>query len=350
MSRYPPSAVPTKAKTLAHTLQAWRAAPSWHDWRWQLRHAIRAYHPLLAEFGLDQPTFARIHQRYPLCITPYALSLLTPRAPRDPLNLQALPAPDELENPTSLSPDPFGEQSASAPVHGLKQRYPDRVLLMSHDVCAMNCRHCTRKNMLGNVAVVRTAEERGAALAWVRSHPAVREVLISGGDPGVLPDTQLLRLVRDFARLPQIDAVRIGTRVLASLPMRVTPRLAAMLGASRKVWINTQFNHARELTPEAVAACALLIEAGIPLSNQSVLLRGVNDSADTLFQLCAALQRHRIRPYYLFQCDPVAGTAHFHVPLATARRLEEELATRLGGLALPRFVRDLPGTPRKTPL
>ena len=325
-------------------------ARRWNDWRWQLRHAVRGDSPVLKAFGVEPRVAARVHRRYPVFLTPYALAQLRLNSPSDPLNLQALPSLSELVPERGMVADPFRETSRAACCYGLKQRFPDRVLVMACGVCAMACRHCTRKGLLKGAEVVRTAAQTAAAVAWVRAHPAVREVLLSGGDPLLLSDARLLALVRAFARLPQIDAVRIGTRVPVTLPMRVTETLARRLGTFKKVWVNTQFNHVRELTPEAAAACARLVEAGIPVSNQSVLLRGVNDSADALFELCAALQRNRVRPYYVFLCDPIAGIAHFRVPLRRAREIERELAVRLGGLALPRFVADVPGSPRKVPL
>ncbi len=327
-----------------------RHPTAWQDWRWQLRHAVTGASPLLRAYGADPATAARVHRRYPVFLTPYALAQLTPGDPEDPLNRMALPAAAELLREPGMTPDPFGERGRAACCPGLTQRFPDRVLVMAHDRCALACRHCTRKGLLGRASVVRTDAELAAAVAWVRAHPRVREVLLSGGDPLLLPDARVLRLVRAFAALPQIDAVRIGTRVPVTLPMRITPGLANRLGAFRKVWVNTQFNHAREITPEAEEACARLVEAGIPVSNQSVLLKGVNDSVQALFDLCAGLQRIRVRPYYVFLCDPVAGLAPFRVPLRTARRIERALAVRLGGLALPRFVMDLPGSPRKTPI
>jgi lysine 2,3-aminomutase len=322
----------------------------WEDWRWQVRHAVDGPAPELERFGIDLAEAARVHVRYPVRLTPYALSLLNRDDPADPLNRQALPSAEELIPEAGTAADPFAERTRAACCHGLKQRFPDRVLVMAHDRCAMACRHCTRKGLLGDAEVVRTPAERAAAVAWVEAHPRVREVLLSGGDPLLLPDRRLLTLVRAFARLPQVDAVRIGTRAPVTLPMRVTPELAHALGAFKKVWVNTQFNHAREITPEAAAACARLVDAGVPVSNQTVLLRGVNDSVGALFDLCAGLQRIRVRPYYVFLCDPVAGIAHFRVPLRGARRLERGLAARIGGLALPRFVMDLPGSPRKMPI
>ena len=322
----------------------------WNDWRWQLRHTVTGTSPALRELGVDAETARRVQARYPVRISPYALALLSRDNPRDPLNLQALPSAEELLDEPGMVADPFAEKTRSACCYGLKQRFPDRVLVMAHDQCAMACRHCTRKGLLAGAEVVKTPAQLAAAVSWVERHPGVREVILSGGDPLLLSDAKLLAFVRAFARLPQIDAVRIGTRAPAALPMRVTAPLARRLGAAKKVWVNTQFNHVRELAPEAVAACGRLVDAGIPVSNQSVLLKGVNDLADALFELCAALQRARVRPYYVFLCDPVAGIAAFRVPLRRARQLERELARRLGGLALPRFVRDVPGAPCKMPI
>ena len=296
----------------------------------------------LRSLGLDIEEARRVHARYPVKLSPYVLAHI--RAdPSGALARQALPSEAELADEPGTSADPFAEQTSAACCHGVKQRFPDRILVMAHDQCAINCRHCTRKGLLQNAEVIRTPRQLAEAVAHVKAHPNVREVLLSGGDPMLLPDVRLVALVRAFARLPQVDAVRIGTRIPAALPSRVTPALAAKLGAFKKVWVNTQFNHASELTPEAIAACGKLVDAGIPVSNQSVLLRGINDSVEAMTDLCAALQRARVRPYYVFLCDPVAGIAHFRVPLAKARKIARALPLRLGGLALPRFVRDLPG-------
>lgn len=322
----------------------------WDDWRWQMRHTVTGTSPVLQAFGVDAVTAGQVHALYPVRLSPYAMAQLSLENPQDPLNLQALPSPGELIEEPGVVADPFAEKTRSACCYGLKRRFPDRVLVMAHGQCAMACRHCTRKGLLKDAEVVRTPAQLGAAVAWVKAHPEVREVLLSGGDPLLLSDAKLLALVRAFARLPQIDAVRIGTRVPVVLPMRITETLAKKLGAFKKVWVNTQFNHARELTPEASAACGTLVDAGMPVSNQCVLLRGVNDSVEALFDLCAALQRSRVRPYYVFLCDPVAGIAHFRVPIRRARLIERALAARLGGLALPRFVRDMPGAPCKMPL
>ena len=323
---------------------------TWQDWRWQLRHAVTGTAPELQGFGIPSDDAERVHRRYPVKITPYVLKQLDRTILADPLNRQALPSLEELIPEACMVADPFAEKTRAACCHGLKQRFPDRVLVMANDTCAMACRHCTRKGLLKGAQVVRTPAQLAAAVAWVKAHPDVREVLLSGGDPLLLADRRILALVRAFARLPQIDAVRIGTRVPVTLPMRITPELACGLGGFRKVWVNTQFNHVREITAESAAACARLVEAGIPVSNQTVLLKGVNDSLEALFDLCSGLQRIRVRPYYVFLCDPVAGIAHFRVSRRRARQLERELAVRIGGLALPRFVMDIPGSSRKTPI
>lgn len=248
------------------------------------------------------------------------------------------------------SVDPFGETGEAAGVYGLKQRFEDRVLVMASDSCFMNCRHCTRKGLLSSAEVVRTDEDLQNCVSYVKAHPKVRDVLISGGDPLVLPDDEVLRFVEAFASADQIDVVRLCTRAPCANPQRITESLATRLRTCGKVWVNTQFNCAGELTAEAVAACGRLVDAGIPVSCQTVLLAGVNDSVDAMLELFRALQRARVRPYYVFQCDPIAGIEHFRVPLEKAKEIASECAERIGGLALPRFVADISGAARKVPI
>ncbi len=246
--------------------------------------------------------------------------------------------------------DPFGEQDEAAGTYGLKQRFPDRVLVMTSDSCFMNCRHCTRKGLLAEAEVVRTDEELQSCVGYVKSHPDVRDVLLSGGDPLVLPDDEVLRFVEAFAALDQIEVVRLCTRAPCVNPSRVTETLARRLRNCGKVWVNTQFNCAGEVTAEAAAACGRLVDHGIPVSCQTVLLAGVNDSVEAMLALFRALQRARVRPYYVFQCDPVAGVSHFRVPIEKAQEIAAACAERIGGLALPRFVADQPGALRKVPI
>ena len=288
-----------------------------------------------------------VTERFPFVACAYARALADVS---DAFRRQVEPDARELENEEDFGPDPFDEEGEASGCFGLKQRFPDRVLVMTSNACFMNCRHCTRKGLLRHAEVVRSDEELAACAAYVQEHPLVRDVLLSGGDPLVLPDDEVMRFVRTFADLPQVDVVRLCTRAPCVNPARVTRDLAVRLAATGKVWANTQFNHADEVTPDAAQACASLVDAGIPVSCQTVLLAGVNDSADTLLDLFRALQRIRVRPYYVFQCDPVAGISHFRVPLERAIEIERECAERIGGLGLPRFVADIPGAPRKIPL
>ena len=251
------------------------------------------------------------------------------------------------------SRDPFGELKARRALpSGLKQRFPDRVLVMTTDRCFGECPHCTRKFILGKTPVVDSSERLAACVDYVKRHPKVRDVLLSGGDVLTLPDAQVARLVDAFAALVQIEVVRICTRAPVSNPARITRRLARLLArAGRgKVWANVHVNTAAEAR-RAAAAAAMLVDCGIPVSSQTVLLRGVNDSPRKMLALLRALSAVRIRPYYVFQCDPVEGLVErFGVPLARAKEIEAYCAERIGGLALPRFVADLPGAKRKTPL
>ena len=264
--------------------------------------------------------------------------------------IQLEPDARELDDGGEFSADPFGETDEASGGHGLKQRFDDRVLVMASDSCFMNCRHCTRKGLLHSADVGRSDGELQDCLDYVKSRPRVRDVLISGGDPLVLPDDEVLRFVDAFASLEQVDVVRLCTRAPCVNPGRITAELAARLRACGKVWVNTQFNCAGEVTAEAAAACGRLVDAGVPVSCQTVLLAGVNDSVDAMLDLFRALQRARVRPYYVFQCDPVAGISHFRVPLERAKEIAAECAERIGGLALPRFVADVPGSSRKIPI
>ena len=223
-------------------------------------------------------------------------------------------------------------------------------LIMTSDRCFMNCRHCTRQGLLGQAQVVKTDEQLKGCVDYVKAHPKVRDVLLSGGDILTLSDREVLRFVDAFAALPQVELVRVCTRAPSTNPGRITAKLAKALGKSKKVWVNTQFNCADEVTSEARHAAALLVEAGIPVSCQTVLLKGVNDSATEMLKLLRALTAARIRPYYVFTCDPIAGIDHFRVPVEKAREIERKCAESIGGLALPRFVSDIPGAKRKVPV
>lgn len=259
-------------------------------------------------------------------------------------------APEKRAPADGYPEDPFGELSGKTGCPALRQRFPDRVLVMVSNRCFMNCRHCTRRALLGKSETADTEERLAGCVKYVLAHPRVRDVLISGGDALALPDARLMRIVDAFAALPQIDIVRVCTRALSANPARVTASLAGKLSRSKKVWVNTQFNCADEVTPEARAAAARLVDRGVPVSCQTVLLKGVNDSPAEMLRLLRALSAARIRPYYVFMCDPVAGVGRFRVPLERARRIERICAESIGGLSMPRFVADIPGAKRKQPI
>ena len=247
--------------------------------------------------------------------------------------------------------DPFGELSGAQKVPGLKQRFPDRVLVMTTDRCFARCPHCTRRWILGKTPVVATDDDLARCVEYVRRHPKVRDVLLSGGDVLTLPDSRVERLVDAFAELPQVEVVRICTRAPVSKPERITVRLAGMLArvGRGKVWANVHVNTAAEAAAARDAA-ARLVDRGIPVSSQTVLLKGVNDTPQKMLALLRALSAARIRPYYVFLCDPVKGLERFRVSSGRAIEIESYCADRIGGLALPRFVADVPGASRKIPI
>ena len=317
----------------------------WSDWRSQMRHSLRGVSGLRELLGLtreDGRTIGRVTARYPLRATPYYLSLGDPLDAGDPVLAQCVPDPRELTEAGGARDDPFGER-ARMPVDGLVHRFRDRVVLLVTSRCAVNCRHCTRKNLLSRLRVTPCRQAFEPMLRYVRAHSCVREVIVSGGDPLLLDIGLLDWLLGSLQRIVHVEVLRLGSRLPAVLPMRVDAQIAAMLGDHRPLWLNTQFNHVKEVTPDALQACDLVQSRGIPVSNQCVLLRGVNDSEQAMRELCNTLQRNMIRPYYVFECDRVRGTSHFWTPRGAGVRIAESLRTTVGGLALPKFVADVPG-------
>lgn len=343
----PRSGVPGLGGPVAGQMEPfpWSAQdPGWTDWRWQMRHAVRDSDALASWLGLEPAARAELRRtasRYPVLATPYYLSLARRPAPTDPIVRQILPDPRELAQDPAGCPDPLGEERDS-PVPGLIHRYPDRVLLLASRQCAVLCRHCMRKRAWGSAAQPPAGDGFGAALDYIRGHRGIREVLISGGDPLLLPDDRLFGLLEALRRIPHIEMLRLGSRVPVALPQRLTPGFCARLGGEPPLWLATQFNHPDELTPESAAAAAALVRAGVPVVNQTVLLAGVNDDARTLGRLFTGLLRQRIKPYYLFHGDPVAGTLHFRTGVARGLELMAELERTISGLAVPAFAFDLP--------
>lgn len=314
------------------------------DWRWQLRHAHRDLASLLRCFpGAATPVGAAAAARhFPMAVTPYYAGLIRRADFSDPVFAQCVPQAAELDDPPWLADDPLGEEDHS-PLPGLIHRYADRVLLLTTPHCATYCRHCMRKRVAGDPARPALA---GQALRdcvrYLAAHPEVTDVLVSGGDPLTLGNAALERILRAVRTVPSVQILRIATRVPVTLPMRIDAALVAMLRRYAPLYFNTHFNHPAELTSQAAGALALLADAGIPLGNQTVLLRGVNDTPATIEELCRLLLRHRVRPYYLFQCDLVRGIEHFRTPLQTGLDIMRHLRGNLDGLGIPHFVVDTP--------
>ncbi|MDP2341441.1 MAG: KamA family radical SAM protein [Deltaproteobacteria bacterium] len=329
------------------------------DWRWQLKHAARTAEDLtaaglkLSDEELKGLAHVAAHGGLPLGVTPHFLALLDPDDDGDPLRLQVIPRGSEFL-PTSWDRrDPLGEEELEV-VPSLVHRYPDRVLLLATDRCAAYCRFCTRKRLVGQ-GPTPSWEHLERAFQYIAEHPEIHEVIVSGGDAMMLGDDRVALLLQRLRAIGHLDVIRIASRMLAFCPQRVTPELVALLkndddDGPVTYWLS-HFNHERELQPAATrAAIALLVDGGVPVLNQTVLLRGVNDGRDALLGLFRALTRRRVRPYYLHQCDLAPGTDAFRVPLQEARELYASLRGHLSGISLPTFVVDLPGGKGKQPL
>ncbi len=298
---------------------------------------------LSARFGVDPFPLEQVAARYPFRLTRYYADLI--QAPGDPIWRQCVPDLAELAHDGQLT-DPLDEERLS-PVPGLIHRYPDRAVLLISNRCAAYCRFCMRKRQVGCGNLRFT---RDPAIEYLAATPQIRDLLLSGGDPLLLPLDELHQLLTRLQRIPHLEIIRIGSRAPVTAPDLITPELCRMLSGHHPLYLNTHFNHPRELTPSAAQACGLLADAGIPLGNQTVLLRGVNDNQEVLAKLFTGLLRLRVRPYYLHQMDLVRGTAHFRTPLARGMALVAGLRGRVSGMAIPHLVVDLPGGQGKVPL
>ena len=316
--------------------------PSWDDWRWQFRHRVRsaddlaAYVPVTDEMRQD---IEACSSEFRFAVTPYYLSLIDWSDPNDPIRRQAIPRADELEDPIGAW-DPLQEESHS-PVKGIVHTYPDRVVFLLTADCAIYCRHCTRKRFVGKGGKM-TAEDVDRAIDYIRRTETIRDVLLSGGDPLVASDAWLESVISRLRAIEHVEILRIGTRMPVTMPQRITPELCEMLARYHPIWVNTHFNHPRELTPAAAAAVDRLLRAGIPVGNQTVLLKGINDDPEVMRQLVHGLLKMRVRPYYLYQCDLLHGTAHFRTPIEKGLEIIEALQGWTTGFAVPTFVVDTP--------
>ncbi len=323
------------------------------DWTDELRHAVTSLAELEKRLELSEDErlgALRAEQAgLPLSITPYYLGLADPHDPGCPIRRQCVPHLDEENEVPGDLVDPLGEK-AHEKAPDLVSRYPDRALLLVSDRCSVYCRFCTRSRMVGAGGGARSLEYLAPAFAWLAAHPEIRDVIVSGGDPLVMSTDRLVQLFTRLRAISSIETIRLATRVPVTLPARITPELVRALRRFHPVWVMTHFNHPKELTPLAARACARLVDAGFPVMNQTVLLRGINDDQATLQTLFRGLVRWRVRPYYLLQADPVRGTGHLRTPLDTGLRLMEELQGRLSGIALPKLIVDTPGGLGKVPI
>jgi lysine 2,3-aminomutase len=285
----------------------------------------------------------------PVAVSPYYMSLLDPHNPLEPLRKTVIPTTREFIRTPGEADDPLGEDGHS-PVPGLVHRYPDRVLLLPLDFCSTYCRYCTRSRVVGHGEIVPNAQRLEAIFHYLEETPQVRDVLISGGDALALSDDKLDWILGRLRAIPHLEFVRIGTKMPAVLPQRITPELCTMLRKYHPIWMSVHFLHPAECTPETKAACERLADAGIPLGSQTVLLKGVNDNVDTMKQLMHKLLLMRVRPYYLYQCDPISGSSHFRTPVSKGLEIIQGLRGHTTGYAVPTYVIDAPGGGGKIPL
>lgn len=324
----------------------------WNDWRWQLRHRIQDLETFERILHLSHDERLAIEQggsMLPVGVTPYYMSLLSYDSPEQPLRRTVIPSTAEFGCTPGESADPLAEEAMS-PVPGLVHRYPDRVLFLVSDFCSTYCRYCTRSRVVGHGVLHPTVSRLEKAFEYIRSNPQIRDVLVSGGEPLTLSDERLDWILTELRRIPTVEVVRIGTKAPVVLPQRITPQLTRMLRRHHPLWMSIHFTHPDECTTETSRACAMLADAGIPLGSQTVLLRGINDDVETMKKLVQRLMAMRVRPYYLYQCDPIYGTAHFRTPVERGVEIIRGLRGFTSGYAVPTFVVDAPGGGGKTPV
>jgi len=324
----------------------------WNDWKWQLKNRVETVEDLKKYMTLteeEEEGVVKCLESLRMAVTPYYLSLIDPDDPHDPIRKQAIPTIQELHHSEADLEDPLHEDTDSS-VPGLTHRYPDRVLFLLTDQCSMYCRHCTRRRFAGqhDCGVPKDQVEQG--LDYIRRHPEVWDVLLSGGDALLISDERLEYVISSLRAIPHVEIIRIGSRTPVVMPQRITPELCNMLKKYHPIWLNTHFNHPKEITEESAAACARLADAGIPLGNQTVLLAGVNDCMHVMKKLVQDLVRIRVRPYYIYQCDLSMGLEHFRTPVSKGIEIIEGLRGHTSGFAVPTFVVDAPGGGGKTPV
>jgi lysine 2,3-aminomutase len=324
----------------------------WNDWKWQQKNRVTSLEQITNLFSFDEVTSARltdIFELYRTAITPYYLCLIDFDNPNDPLRIQSVPSADEALNPGELTWDPLNEEGDS-PVTGIVHRYPDRCLFLVTSYCPLYCRYCTRKRKWVDEDGTTGQRKIEAMIDYVAKHPEIRDIIVSGGDPLSLSLNYLEKILAGLRAIPHVEIIRFGSRVPVFLPQRIDDEMCSLLEKYHPIWINTHFNHPNEITPESARACDRLLRAGIPVNNQAVLLRGVNDCPYTMRDLVQGLMRIRVRPYYLYLCDQVMGAEHFRTSIGEGIEIIEFLRGHTSGLAVPQFVLDAPGGGGKVPL
>ncbi len=324
----------------------------WDDWRWQVRNRVTTVDELKQIINLTPEEEEGVKESLKvlrMAISPYFAMLMDPDDPHDPVRMQAVPTIKELDFSESDMEDPLFEDIDS-PVHGLTHRYPDRVLFLITDQCGNYCRHCTRRRLAGQEDHARDKASIDAAIAYVKKHEEIRDVLLSGGDPLLVSDDFLEDVIKRLRAIDHVEIVRIGSRAPCTLPQRITPELCKMLSKYHPMWLNTHFNHPKEITPESKRAVEMLADAGIPVGNQTVLLKGVNDCPTIMKKLNQELVKIRCRPYYFYQCDLSRGIEHFRTSVAKGIEIAEALRGHTSGFSVPTFILDAPGGGGKVPL
>lgn len=344
-----------RQQTIAHKIETEAQLSKWKDWRWQLRHSIKTLEKFEELLGVkfeedEREKLKETFEKFPLSITPYYLSLINKKDfKNDPVFKQSFGGIEELITLKSELEDPLSEDSDS-PVEGITHRYPDRVLFHVSNICSMYCRHCTRKRKVGDIDYVPSKEQLQKGLDYIANTPHVRDVLLSGGDPFMLPDDKIDWLLSEITKIKHVEIVRIGTRMPVVLPYRITDKLVSILKKYQPLWINTHFNHPKEITASSKEALAKLADGGFPLGNQSVLLADVNDCPRIMKSLLHKLVENRVRPYYLYQCDLSEGLSHFRTPIGKGIEIMESLIGHTSGFARPTYVVDAPGGGGKIPV
>ena len=324
----------------------------WNDWKWQLKNRIvdvETLKQLVVLTKAEESAIDKCLSRLRMAITPYYASLIDPYDPGCPIRKQAIPTEWELVEAQADMVDPLHEGEDS-PVPGLTHRYPDRVLLLITDQCSVYCRHCTRRRLAGNTDRAFSKEQMEKAIDYIRKTEEIRDVILSGGDVLCVSDQRIEWILQKLREVPHVQVIRIGTRTPVALPQRITHDLINIIRKYHPIWLNTHFNHPKEITPESRKAIALLADAGIPLGNQSVLLKGVNDCSELMRKLVHELVKMRVRPYYLYQCDLSTGIEHFRTPVSKGIEIIERLRGHTSGFAVPTFVIDAPGGGGKIPV